>query len=42
MAEKNTDPDAAALSQAEIDALVRAAGFTPRQRRMDYRLVGQA
>jgi 2-iminoacetate synthase ThiH len=30
------------LSQAEIDALVRAAGFTPRQRRMDYRLVGQA
>ncbi|MBU1040470.1 MAG: dehypoxanthine futalosine cyclase [Proteobacteria bacterium] len=30
------------LSQAEIDTLVRAAGFEPRQRRMDYRLVGQA
>ena len=30
------------LSQAEIDVLVRAAGFEPRQRRMDYRLVGQA
>jgi len=27
------------LSQAEIDRLVRAAGFTPRQRRMDYRLM---
>ena len=30
------------LSQAEIDTLVRAAGFTPRQRRMDYRLVERA
>ena len=29
------------LSRQEIDALVRAAGFTPRQRRMDYRLVPQ-
>jgi dehypoxanthine futalosine cyclase len=27
------------LSQEEIDTLVRAAGFEPRQRRMDYRLV---
>ncbi|MDQ7833935.1 MAG: cyclic dehypoxanthinyl futalosine synthase [Humidesulfovibrio sp.] len=27
------------LSQHEIDTLVRAAGFEPRQRRMDYRLV---
>jgi len=27
------------LSQGEIDTLVRAAGFEPRQRRMDYRLV---
>jgi menaquinone biosynthesis protein, SCO4550 family/putative menaquinone biosynthesis protein, SCO4494 family len=27
------------LSQAEIDALVRAAGFTPRQRRMNYTLM---
>ena len=30
------------LSQQEIDALVRAAGFEPRQRRMDYSLVGKA
>ncbi|MHC1701021.1 MAG: cyclic dehypoxanthinyl futalosine synthase [Humidesulfovibrio sp.] len=30
------------LSQAEIDVLVRAAGFEPRQRRMDYSLVGRA
>jgi cyclic dehypoxanthinyl futalosine synthase len=28
------------LSREEIDHLVRAAGFTPRQRRMDYTLVG--
>ena len=30
------------LSRQEIDALVRAAGFEPRQRRMDYRLVGES
>ncbi len=30
------------LTQAEIDTLVRAAGFAPRQRRMDYRLVERA
>ncbi len=30
------------LSQGEIDGLVRAAGFEPRQRRMDYRLVSRA
>ncbi|MDO9083108.1 MAG: cyclic dehypoxanthinyl futalosine synthase [Humidesulfovibrio sp.] len=29
------------LSRQEIDALVRAAGFEPRQRRMDYQLVGE-
>ncbi|OIO03045.1 MAG: dehypoxanthine futalosine cyclase [Desulfovibrionaceae bacterium CG1_02_65_16] len=29
------------LSREEIDTLVRAAGFTPRQRRMDYTLIPQ-